>query len=46
VIFVAIKNGHHNGTGYFLDTGTRAAPAAEPIPLTELWQRMLSAFPR
>lgn len=45
-VFVAIKNGHHNGTGYFLDTGARAAPAAEPIPLTELWQRMLSAFPQ
>ena len=44
VVFVAIKNGHHNGIGYFLDTGARAAPEAEPIPLTELWQRMVSAF--
>jgi hypothetical protein len=46
VVFVAIKNGHHNGIGYFLDTGSRSAPAAEPIPLTELWQRMLSVFPQ
>jgi hypothetical protein len=44
VVFVAIKNGRHSGIGYFLDTGARAAPGAEPIPLTELWQRMVSAF--
>jgi hypothetical protein len=44
VVFVAIKNGRHNGIGYFLDTGTRAAASAEPIPLTDLWQRMVSAF--
>jgi hypothetical protein len=43
-VFVAIKNGRHNGIGYFLDTGGRAAPEAEPIPLAELWQRMVSAF--
>jgi hypothetical protein len=46
VVFVAIKNGHHNGIGYFLDTGSRSVPAAEPIPLTELWQRMVSVFPQ
>jgi hypothetical protein len=44
VVFVAIKNGRHNGIGYFVDTGGRAEPHAEPIPLTELWNRMLSAF--
>src|SRR5262249_16152217 len=44
VVFVAIKNGRHNGIGYFLDTGARAAPDAAPIPLTDLWQRMVSAF--
>ena len=44
VVFVALKNGRHNGIGYFLDTGARAAPEAEPIPLTELWSRMVSAF--
>jgi hypothetical protein len=43
-IFVAIKNGRHNGIGYFLDTGARSAPDAEPIPLTDLWRRMVSAF--
>lgn len=44
VVFVAIKNGHHNGIGYFLDTGGRATPQAEPIPLSELWNRMVTAF--
>lgn len=44
VVFVAIKNGRHNGIGYFLDTGARAAPHDEPIPLAQLWQRMVSAF--
>jgi hypothetical protein len=44
VVFVAIKNGKHNGIGYFLDTGARAAPQDEPIPLAHLWQRMVSVF--
>jgi hypothetical protein len=44
VVFVALKNGHHNGIGYFLDSGAPALPDAEPIPLTDLWQRMVSAF--
>ena len=44
VRFVALKNGQHNGIGYFLDSGTRSAPGAEPIPLTELSQRMVAAF--
>jgi hypothetical protein len=44
VVFVAIKNGHHSGIGYFLDTADRAAPGADPIPLTDLWHRMVSAF--
>ena len=44
VVFVAIKNGRHNGIGYFVDTGSRAIPGADPIPLADLWQRMVSAF--
>jgi hypothetical protein len=44
VVFVAIKNGRHNGIGYFIDTDQSAAPSAEPIPLTELWSRMATAF--
>jgi hypothetical protein len=44
VVFVALKNGHHNGIGYFLDSGMRAAPEAEPIPLAEIWRRLAGAF--
>lgn len=44
VVFVAIKNAHHNGIGYFLDTGAHAAPQDAPIPLTALWQRVVAAF--
>lgn len=35
VAFVAIKNGEHHGTGYFVDTG-RAAISASQFPLTDL----------
>jgi hypothetical protein len=35
VAFVAIKNGEHNGVGYFVDTGRTAADVAQ-FPLTDL----------
>lgn len=44
VVFVALKNGHHNGIGYFLDTAVRATPQSAPIPLSDLWRRMVAAF--
>ncbi|MFY9316726.1 MAG: hypothetical protein WAO95_14370 [Burkholderiales bacterium] len=44
VVFVAIKNGHHNGIGYFLDSGARSTPADEPIPLADLCRRVVQAF--
>ena len=44
VVFVALKNGRHNGIGYFLDSGAPAESGEQPIPLAELWQRMVSAF--
>lgn len=44
VAFVAIKNAHHNGTGYFIDTGQEASRRPPTIPLTELKGRVLSAF--
>lgn len=43
VAFVAIKNGRHNGTGYLLDTGVRAAEAPTSMPLSDLFGRMISA---
>jgi hypothetical protein len=36
VAFVAIKNGQHNGTGYFIDTGTRPERLCSPFPLADL----------
>jgi len=44
VVFVAIKNSHHNGSGYFLDTGAPVKPETREMPLTEVWQRVQSAF--
>jgi len=45
VAFVALKNGEHNGTGYFLDTGT--GNSAKPdgcFPLAELPRRVAAVF--
>lgn len=44
VVFVALKNGRHSGVGYFLDSAVRQRAEAAPIPLPELWRRMVSAF--
>lgn len=43
VAFVAIKNGGHNGTGYFLDTGT-PKPATARMPLTDMPERIAQAL--
>ncbi len=44
VAFVAIKNGEHDGTGYFTDSGARLDPAADQFPLTELPRRIEAAL--
>ena len=48
VVFVAIKNAHHNSIGYLLDTGAtgtrRFERNDEAIALTDVWQRIVSAF--
>jgi hypothetical protein len=44
VAFVAIKNGHHHGTGYFIDTGEPASKRPQSIPLASLTERVMSAF--
>jgi hypothetical protein len=36
VTFVAVKNGEHNGIGYFIDTGEDASSAQSRFPLAEL----------
>jgi hypothetical protein len=45
VAFVALKNGHHNGIGYFIDSAAQAdAPAAREFPLAQLHGRVLEAL--
>jgi len=41
---VALKNGEHNGRGYFLDTGLRKGEAPAEFPLKEIPARILSAL--
>ena len=36
VAFVAIKNGQHNGIGYFIDTGSTRHQYSGPIPLSDM----------
>ncbi len=43
VVFVAIKNGEHNGTGYFIDTGSHQ-PKRKTVRLTELPTMIASVF--
>jgi hypothetical protein len=44
VVFVALKNGVHNGTGYLIDTSLHGSESHAAIPLSSLHQRVLSAF--
>jgi hypothetical protein len=43
VVFVALKNGEHNGIGYFLDTGAPPVATGTRFPLTELFGRVCDA---
>lgn len=44
IAFVAIKNGQHNGVGYFLDTGLKKGEKAAQFPLKEIPTRICSAL--
>jgi len=44
VAFVALKNGEHNGTGYFLDTGAARGSVPAEFPLTEVPHRIMQAL--
>jgi hypothetical protein len=44
VAFVAIKNGRHNGIGYFADTGRKQAPTADRFPLKNIPDRVREAL--
>lgn len=43
VCFVAIKNGQHEGTGYFVDTGLSKRDLPADFPLTQLGHRIAEA---
>jgi hypothetical protein len=44
VAFVALKNGEHNGTGYFLDTGAAKGSVPAEFPLAEMPRRIMQAL--
>lgn len=44
VAFVAIKNGRHNGIGYFADIGQKLSPTADRFELKQVPQRIFEAF--
>lgn len=44
VAFVALKNGEHNGIGYFLDTGVARASGASRFPLRRLSSKICDAL--
>lgn len=44
VAFVALKNGQHNGIGYFVDTGAPKGTHPTQFPLAELPQKIKAAF--
>jgi hypothetical protein len=44
VVFVALKNGEHNGTGYFIDTGRPKDSSPAVFALAQLPERIAAAF--
>ncbi|MGH8218266.1 MAG: hypothetical protein ACREUT_06840 [Steroidobacteraceae bacterium] len=44
VVFVALKNGEHSGTGYFADTGARIRTDSDTFPLAELPRKIMNAL--
>jgi hypothetical protein len=44
VAFVALKNGEHDGIGYFIDTAAKKGETPEEFSLAEIPQRIAAAF--
>jgi hypothetical protein len=44
VVFVAIKNGQHNGIGYFIDTGLNGVESGTSFPLAQLPAKVCEAL--
>ena len=45
VVFVAIKNGHHDGLGYYLDSSREPDDLREDIPLKKIFSYIIDHFP-
>jgi hypothetical protein len=43
-VFVAIKNGEHNGVGYFIDTGLTGSASETAFPLAQLPAKVCEAL--
>lgn len=44
VFFVALKNGHHDGIGYFSDSGRQPGQLPNSMPLTRVYDEIVSLF--
>ena len=44
IAFVAIKNGHHHGTGYYLDSFNSPKDSKDNLPLQDLFKVIMSHF--
>jgi hypothetical protein len=44
VVFVAIKNGHHDSLGYFVDTDGAQPNDLVPLPIRDIYKKVLDHF--
>jgi len=44
VVFVAIKNGHHDGLGYYLDTVRKPGELKANMPLKNIFSFVIDHF--
>lgn len=44
VVFVAIKNGHHDGKGYFIDTDLLHSQVNHPFPIKNIFHKVIEHF--
>jgi len=43
IVFVAVKNGHHDATGYYIDSGWNASERKAEIPVQELFELTINS---
>ena len=44
IVFVAIKNGHHDSMGYYLDTARKPGELKNNMPLKNIFSFIISHF--